>query len=231
MLFGDLRTTESTKVSVAQKLFDALDGKEAIGSNSEAKKEESKLNSPIKQVKGTSQTQLNVGQRKTQKSPTLIEVKTEKREASKRKARPTFCHKQSARNAVIEVSSKLLEHVTAPIFCEPLDPTHPLFDKLKQHFSTLPYLDNKLRMGGVYVDSNSFSRAIRNMINVKLKLTLFDEKLSGEEFVARQRQIHEFKSHFDRVFTGLEDLVLQEPIDERPTEAAITRVNRALREK
>ena len=196
MLFGDLRTTESTKVSVAQRLSDTLDGKGVT----EVKKEESKLNSPIKQVKGTAQTQLNVGQRKTQKSPTIIEVKPETREASKRKSRSTYCHKQSARNAVIEVSSKLLEHVAAPMFCEPLDPTHPMFDKLKQHFSSLPYLDNKLRMGGVYVDSNSFGRAIRNMINVKLKLTLYDDKLSGEDFVTRQRRIHEFKSHFDSLF-------------------------------
>ena len=70
----------------------------------------------------------------------------------------------------------MLGHKSASLFCEPLDPEHPLFDRLKQHFSSLPYIDNKLRMGGVYLDSNSFSRAIRNMINVKLKLTLHDSK-------------------------------------------------------
>lgn len=79
----------------------------------------------------------------------------------------------------------MLNHDAAYLFCEPLDPDHPKFDLLKQHFSSLPYVDNKLRMGGVYLDSNSFSRAIRNMINVKLKLTLFDDKLSREDTLQR----------------------------------------------
>ena len=90
MLFGDLRTTESTKVSVAQRLSDTLDGTSAPevnikGSTLGAKKEESKLNSPVKKAKSSIQTKLNVGQRKSQRKPTLVEVKEETPEVSKPK--------------------------------------------------------------------------------------------------------------------------------------------------
>lgn len=45
--------------------------------------------------------------------------------------------------------------------------------------------------------------------------------------------IHQFKQHFDYVFEGLEDLVLQtlDSKHEEPSAQAIARVDKALREK